>query len=132
MLALAVLTAGGCRANVRTDAQPAMASLVVRNASAFDVNVYAVPRSDVKPVWLGTVPATGSRSLGISARLLREDKSLVIRAHAFGSSRPWTSPAITVDDYGVAVLDLVVDWAGDCSGSSLYPFDARDIGGRIK
>ena len=109
-----------CRPAIRTVADPSMASLVVRNTSVFDINVYALPTDKGQPVWLATVPASAARSLGVNKRQLQSDGSLVVRAQALGSSHAWTSGKIELDEVTIAVLDLASDWVGDVSTSQLY------------
>ena len=119
-LGLVALAATACRTAVRPMVDPATSSLVVRNTSLFDINVYALPTDDGAPVWLATVPASGSRALAVNKRQLQRDGGLVVRTQAVGSLRTWTSGKISVDDAWVAVLDLVTDWVGDSSASQLY------------
>ena len=109
-----------CRPLVRTTVDPSTASLVVRNPSAFDVNVYAMPTDDGAPSWLATVPASGTRTLAVNKRQLQRDGGLVVRAQALGSTHAWTSGKIEVNDLNVAVLDLTVTWVGDVSSSQFY------------
>ena len=127
-LGLAALAVTGCRPAVRMEAEPSISGLLVRNASQFDINVYALPTSDSKPLWLGTVPARGARSLPIYARALQGDRSLTVRTQAIGSSRSWTSGSVVVNGTVFAVLDLLANSAGDCSDSRLYTADMREVG----
>jgi len=120
ILGLAAVVATACRPAVRTLVDPSTASLVVRNTTVFDVNVYALPTDNGTPAWLATVPASGTRSLAVNKRQLQRDGGLVIRAQALGSARSWTSAKIEVDEATVAVLDLVADWIGDVSTSQFY------------
>ena len=114
------IAATACRPLVRTTVDPSTVSLVVRNTSVFDVNVYALPTDDGAPAWLATVPASGTRSLAVNRRQLQRDGGLVVRAQALGSTRVWTSGKILVDDLTVGVLDLSANWIGDVSTSQLY------------
>jgi hypothetical protein len=127
-LGLAALAVTGCRPAVRTEAEPSISGLVVRNSSQFDINVYALPTPESKPLWLGTVPATGVRSLPIYARALQGDRNLTVRTQAIGSSRSWTSASVVVNGTVFAVLDLFANSAGDCSESRLYTADTREAG----
>ena len=120
IIGLAVLASTACRPMIRTTVDPSTASLVVRNTSVFDINVYALPTDDGAPTWLATIPALGSRSLAVNKRQLQRDGGLVVRAQALGSVRTWTSGKIDIDDMTVAVLDLSADWVGDVSTSQLY------------
>jgi hypothetical protein len=119
-LGFIAFSATACRPTLRTIADPSMASLVVRNTSVFDINVYALPTDRGQPVWLATVPASGTRSLGVSKVQLQRDGGLVVRAQALGSSHAWTSGKIELDEVTIAVLDLSADWVGDVSTSQLY------------
>ena len=120
IVGFAALASTACRPMVRTTVDPSTASLVVRNTSAFDINVYALPTDDGAPAWLATIPASGSRTLAVNKRQLQRDGGLVVRAQALGSLHSWTSGKIDVDDMTVAVLDLSADWVGDVSTSQLY------------
>jgi len=117
---LVALAATACRPLVRTTVDPSTASLVVRNPSLFDINVYALPTDNGAPQWLATVPASGTRTLAVNKRQLQRDGGLVIRAQALGNTHAWTSGKIEVDDLTVAVLDLAASWVGDVSTSQLY------------
>jgi hypothetical protein len=127
-LGLAALAVTACHPAVRTEAEPSISGLVVRNSSPFDINVYALPTSESKPVWLGTVPASGVRSLPIYARALQADRNLTVRTQAIGSSRSWTSGSVVVNGTVFAVLDLFANSGGDCSDSRLYTADTREAG----
>jgi hypothetical protein len=119
-LGLAAIAVTACRPTVRTAPEPSMSALIVRNSSHFDVNVYALPKSDGTPVWLATVPAAGTRSLRVNAAALQSDRTLVLRTRAIGSSGSWTSAPLYVDSNVAAVLDLVADGVGNCAASQLY------------
>ncbi len=112
---------------VRMAATPAVSAIVVRNSSAFDVNVYAVPSDDTPPVWLATVPAKGTWQVPVSARALRSDGQLAVRTQAIGASRVWTSPAVSIDESNFGLLDLSVNAAGDCSLSALRSVNAAEM-----
>ena len=127
-LGLAALAVTGCRPAVRTEVEPSISGLIVRNSSQFDINVYALPTPEGKPVWLGTVPASGARSLPIYARALQGDRNLTVRTQAIGSSRSWTSGSVVVRGTVFAVLDLFANSGGDCSDSRLYTADMREAG----
>ena len=71
IVGLVAIAATACRPLVRTAADPSTASLVVRNTSLFDVNVYALPAGNGAPAWLATVPASGTRSLAVNKRQLK-------------------------------------------------------------
>jgi hypothetical protein len=119
-LGLAALAATACRPALRAAPEPAASTLIVRNSSQFDVNVYALPSSDGVLVWLATVPAAGTRSLPVKAAALQSDRTLVIRTRSIGSSGSWTSAPLYVDHNISAVLDLVADGVGNCASSQLY------------
>lgn len=126
LLATLVVAASACQARPRTAAEPAATSLVVRNPSRFEVNVYAVPATGVAGVWLGTIGAASSKSLAVPTRGLRDDNTLVVQARAVGASSVWTSQAVPVENGLVSVLDLAVDAAGNCVGSALRAFLTAD------
>ena len=96
-IALAVVGLTVACQPVRTSPEPVVTALVVRNASAFEINVFAVPKSDAKPIWLGTVGATTTRSMPLVARTLNDQSAFVVQAQAVGSSRVWTSDAVLLD-----------------------------------
>jgi len=127
-LGLSALAVAACRPVAPTIAEPAVSAIIVRNTSQYDVNVYALPRENAKPVWLGTVPAAGTRSLALNASALSSDRNLMVRTQATGSTRSWTSTSVAVDRTIYAVLDLAADRGGDCSESRLYTADARETG----
>ena len=127
-LGLAALAVAGCRPAVRTEVEPSISGIVVRNASRFDINVYALPTPDTKPLWLGTVPAGGARSLPIYSRALQGDRNLTVRTQAIGSSRSWTSASVVVNGTVFAVLDLSATSTGDCSDTRFYTADMREAG----
>ena len=112
---------------VRMAAAPAVSAIVVRNSSAFDVNVYAVPNENAPAVWLATVPAKGTWQVPVSARALRPDGQLAVRTQAIGASRVWTSPAVSVDEANFGLLDLSVNASGDCSLSALRAVNAAEM-----
>jgi hypothetical protein len=127
MLSLAALSIAACRPALRTVAEPALSALVVNNASQFDVNVYALPQRDGKPLWLATIPAATRRSVPITARALARSGEFSVRTQAIGSSSVWTSAATWINSNVFALLDLVTDRAGNCSESRLLTADARDV-----
>lgn len=130
LLAAALLAAAGCAhspAAVRMAATPAVSAIVVRNSSAFDVNVYAVPNDGAPPLWLATVPAKGTWQVPVSARALRPDGQLAVRTQAIGASRVWTSPAVAIDESNFGLLDLSVNASGDCSLSALRAVNAAEM-----
>jgi hypothetical protein len=102
------LLVGGCqsRPTPAPQPQPEATSLFVRNFTGHDVSIYAVPRSDAKPVWLTNVPADGSRSVSLRWSDLQANGGLVVRTQIVGSSNVWTSQALIIDDGIVGVLDL--------------------------
>ena len=117
---------------VRTPPEPVVTALVVRNASVFEVNLYAVPKCDAKPIWLGTVGASATRSMPLVARTLNDQGAFVVQAQAIGSSRTWTSDAVLLDVATVAVLDLSANGAGDCSTSQLRSVSVADLFAAMK
>ena len=129
-LAVAAVTVG-CQP-VQTVPEPVVTALVVRNASVFEVNVYAVSTNDAKPIWLGTVGASATRSMPLVARTLNDRSEFVVQAQAIGSSRTWTSGAVLLDVATVGVLDLAADRAGDCSASQLRAVSVADLFAAMK
>jgi hypothetical protein len=127
MLGFAAFAATACRPAVRTVPEPSVSALVVNNASQFDMNVYAMPNADGKPVWLATVPAAQRITLPVNRQSLRSDGTLVVRTQAIGSSHAWTSGSVAINDNVVALLDLVVNRAGNSGESRLFTADARDV-----
>ena len=130
--AVVMLAAAACRSVPRVDQEPWVSALIVRNPSQFDVNVYTLTKPDAKPVWLGTVPAAGIRSLEIRAASLRENGTLVVQTRAIGSSRSWTSSSVAVDLNNFAVLDIAVDASGNCSASELRAISAAEVVAAIR
>ena len=110
---------------------PMLTSLVVRNLSSFDVNVYAVRSPVAPPIRLGTVVGTSNATFPIGAMVLQPGGFLVVRVHAIGGQGTWTSPSVAVDDGVIAVLDVTTDAFGDCSTSSLHTILVRDTVGNI-
>src|SRR5947199_5720108 len=90
-LGIAAIAVTACHPAVRGTIAPSASGLVVRNTSAFDVNVYAMPSDESTPVWLATVPASGTRFLALERRQLQRDSGLVVRTQALASSATWTS-----------------------------------------
>ena len=131
-IALAVVGLTVACQPVQTSPEPVVTALVVRNASAFEINVFAIPKSDIKPIWLGTVGARATRSMPLSARALNDQSAFVVQAQAIGSSRTWTSEAVLLDVATVAVLDLAADRAGDCSASQLRAVSVADLFAAMK
>jgi hypothetical protein len=127
-LALGALATTACRPAAPATPEPAVSALLIRNASQFDVNVYALPTADAKPVWLATVPAAGSRSVSLTRRVLQGDGNLVVRTQAIGAAGTWTSGSVPVNRNLAAALDLFVNSVGNCSESHLYPVDVREVG----
>jgi hypothetical protein len=115
-------------APVKTATTPAaVSSIFVRNSSAFEVNVYAVPRANAAPIWLATVPAKTSWQVPIPSRGLQADGELVVRTQAIGSARFWTSAPVSIDTDNFGLLDLTVSSTGDCSMSALRSVNAAEL-----
>ena len=102
------LLASGCQSRPTPAAQPQpeATSLFVRNFTGHDVQVYAVPRANAKPVWLTNVPVDASRSVSLRWSDLQANGGLVIRTQIVGSSNTWTSQPLIIDEGIVGVLDL--------------------------
>jgi hypothetical protein len=103
-------------------------SLVVRNRSVFDVNVYSLSSPAAAPVRLGTVVGASTATFPLHARDLAAGGVLVVRLHAIGSNRSWTSPGVSVGAGLMAILDVNTDPFGDCSSSSLHTIVTSDSG----
>jgi hypothetical protein len=131
-IALAVVGFTAACQPVRTAPEPVVTALVVRNASAFEINVYAIPKSDAKPIWLGTVSASATRSMPLVARTMDDQGGFVVQAQAIGSSRSWTSSTVLLDAATVAVLDLAATGSGDCSASQLRSVSVSDLFAAMK
>jgi len=110
----------------RSAPEPVARSLVVRNRSAFDVNVYTMSSLVAPPLRLGTVVGTSTATFPLHARDLAAGGALVVRIHAIGSNRSWTSPGVAVGSGMLAILDVTSDPFGDCSSSSLYTIVTSD------
>jgi len=111
---------------------PVVTSLVVRNQSFFDVNVYAVPSSGGPSTRLGTVVGASSATFPLHSLDLQTGGVLVVRLRAIGTNSVWTSDGVAVDQGVIAVLDVHTDAFGDCSTSSLHTVVALDtIPGRM-
>lgn len=109
--------------------EPEATSLFVRNFTSFDVNVYAVPKADEKPVWLSRIPVGTSRTLTLTWSDLQANGGLVVRSQIVGSSKMWTSQSLIIDDGIVAVLDLrsdnsLITAASTLRGVTLQAFGA--------
>jgi len=104
----------------RTTPEPVISSLVVRNRSFFDVNVYVLPSPMGAPARMGTVVGASSESFALRARDLQPGGFLVVLVHAIGSRSSWTSDAVSVGDGVLAILDVSADVFGNCSASSLH------------
>jgi len=106
--------------------EPDVSSLVVRNRSVFDVNVYAVPSPVGPVVRLGTVVGTSNASFPLRRHHLQPGGLLAVRLHAIGTRTSWTSAGVAVGSDMLAVLDVSADAFGDCSTSSLYTIVTTD------
>ncbi len=127
---LLLLTAGlACdRTRPAMDETRPEVMLDVRNHSAFEVNVFALP-SPASPtrVRLGSVFAFTTTELRVPPAALRQGLSLVLYLHAIGSSSSWISPEVSVT--GVRpCLDIHADMSGDLRMSVLYSRIAADTG----
>jgi hypothetical protein len=124
--AIVVVAGVACQATPRTAAEPIASALILRNSSAFDINVYALA-NDGGREWLMTVPAKALRSLPVERRMLRTGSELVVVAQSIGSSAKWTSNAVVVNANVFAMLDLTTTRAGDCAESVLYAITAGEV-----
>ena len=110
----------------RTGPQPTVSSLVVRNRSFFDVNVYTLPSASASPLRLGTVVGSSSMTFPLRSHELQSGGFLVVQIHPIGTRSVWTSDIVAVDAAVLAILDVNVDAFGDCSRSSLYTIVTTD------
>jgi hypothetical protein len=88
---------------------PHATSLYVRNYTASDVVVYAVPKPGGRIVWLSTIPVGASRTLPIEWSDLQANGGLVVRTQLAGSTKSWTSEPLIIDEGIVAVLEVRTD-----------------------
>lgn len=124
--AVAILASGWSCVSGRTAPEPAQSSLVVRNRSYFDVNVYVLPSASGIPVRLGTVVGESNSTFTLRSHHLQPGGFLVVQLHAIGARGSWTSGAVSVSEGLLAVLDVNADSFGDCSTSSLHTIVATD------
>ena len=110
----------------RTGPQPAVSSLVVRNRSFFDVNVYSLPSVSATPLRLGTVVGSSSMTFPLRLHELQPGGFLVVQIHPIGTRSLWTSDIVAVGAGVLAILDVNVDAFGDSSRSSLYTIVTTD------
>ena len=115
---LAVALAGCFRGQTRPT--PAVSSLVIRNRSIFDVNVFVLPSLASRGVRLGMVVGHSNATFPLRASDLQPGDLLVVQVHAIGARTTWTSDAVSVDADRIAVLDVNADPFGDCSRSVLH------------
>lgn len=119
-VALSVLALTTSCASLHRNPEPTVTSLVVRNRSYFDVNVYVLPSAGAQPVRVGTVVGTSSTTFPLRRTSLQNGGYLVVQVHAIGTRSRWTSDAVSIDEGVVAVLDVETDPFGDCSRSNLH------------
>jgi hypothetical protein len=119
--ALGALLSTGCQSRPTPNPKPVpqATSLFMRNYTAFDVIVSAVPKPDGTPVWLTNVPAGSTRTVALKWSDLQANGGLVIRTQLLGSSRTWTSAPLIVDEGIVGVLDLRTNNSLATTGSVL-------------
>lgn len=132
LIGAAVVPMSSCTLG-RTTPEPAVSSLVVRNRSYFDVNVYTVPSALARPVRIGTVIGSSTATFPLWSRNLQPGGELVVIVHAIGAPGSWTSDAVSITSGVLAVLDVNSDMFGDCSTSSLHTIvvgDSLPHGGR--
>ena len=110
----------------RTAPQPAVSSLVVRNRSFFDVNVYSLASASASPLRLGTVVGSSSMTFPLRSHDLQPGGFLVVQIHPIGTRSLWTSDIVAVGAGVLAILDVNVDAFGDSSRSSLYTIVTTD------
>lgn len=118
VLCLALVATSDCVRDTPAP-EPAISSLLVRNRSFFDINVY-IYRSATMPVRIGTVTGPSNGTFALHAHDLQPGGWLAVRVHAIGTLGSWTSDPVYVTTGMTAVLDVNSDAFGDCSTSSLY------------
>jgi hypothetical protein len=126
-LIVAAAAVSSCRVAARTGPEPVVASLTVRNPSAFEVNVYALAGPTAKPTWLGTIGAGRSGALPVPRHALGDANALTIQTRAVGASAAWTSEPLPVVEGQMPVLDVVANATGNSSGSALYSVTTIDF-----
>lgn len=130
LLALLAVAAGvsACQsAAPKTAAEPIASALMIRNPTAYDINVYALKSNGdrVDRIWLTTVPSRSQRTLPIEPRMLQAESNLVVQTQAVGNSAVWTSFPLKLNPTLVAMLDLAK--ASDPLGSAFYTVTLEDL-----
>ena len=123
---LAVGLASGSCIPWKSGPEPVVTSLVVRNRSFFDVNVYVLPSIGGPATRMGTVVGTSTSTFPLHSLDLQTGGVLVVRVRAIGANSIWTSESVAVDPGVIAVLDVYTNAFGDCSTSSLHTIIALD------
>lgn len=95
-------------------------ALQVNNRGYYDVTVYAVRSSGSSGARLGNVPGGSNGSLWVRLSDLQAGSRLVVRVRAIGTSRNWTSPAVSVGLGAVGRLNVYSTNSGDLSQSTLF------------
>jgi hypothetical protein len=126
-----VVGLAACRAQPAALAEPIASALVVRNASVFDINVFAL-LDDGGRKWLVTVPANSLRSLPVLPTTLRSRSTLVVQTQAVGAVSTWTSSPVKITANVFAVLDLATTSTGDCSQSLLSSITANELSAALR
>ena len=129
VLAIAASLTACLNAPPKAGAAPIATSLLVRNPTGFDINVYALTMKgeNVDRIWLATVPAKGQRAFPIEPRMMQPGSDLVVQTQAVGSSAVWTSNPVQLTPSLVGILDLTTASGGDCSSSLFYAVRIEDL-----
>jgi hypothetical protein len=121
MLFGAALVVGAC-ASAGKGGQSSLnvGSIVVDNRTGSEVVVYGVPGSRSVGVRLGNVRSFATATITVPRAALQGASDLVVRLHAIGGGRDWTSPRVTLNEDLIAKLDIRADARGDMSRSAFY------------
>lgn len=121
MLVSAALILGACASAGRGgQSSQDVGSIVVDNRTQSEVVVYGIPGSRSVGVRLGNVRSFATATITVPRSALQGASDLVVRLHAIGGGRDWTSPRLTLNDDLVAKLDIRADARGDMSRSAFY------------
>ena len=117
----AALVLGGCASFTRSGPPGENAtSLFVDNRTGDEVVVYGLPGSRSVGVRLGNVRSFSTATINVPKSALMDGTDLVVRLHAIGGERDWTSPRLTLSEDMVARLEIRADARGDMSRSAFY------------
>jgi hypothetical protein len=95
-------------------------SLIVDNRTGSEVVVYALPSTRSVGYRLGNVGSFATATITVPRSAFQGSTDMVVRVHAIGGARDWTSPRISLNEDLVARLDVRSDARGDMSRSAFY------------